>query len=55
MFTCIRLFFFLLSEAGKEGVLPHHDEGVGDTGVEDILSTLYLYIFIWVLSETITN
>ena len=32
--TCINVIFFLLSEAGNEGVLRHHDEGVGETGVE---------------------
>ena len=32
--TCINVIFFLLSEAGSEGVLRHHDEGVGETGVE---------------------
>ena len=31
------VFFFLLRDAGREGVLRHHDEGVGDTGVEDIV------------------
>ena len=29
--------FFLLSDAGREGVRLHQEEGVGDTGVEDIL------------------
>ena len=35
--TWIKLFFFLFREAGSEGVLLHHEDGVGDTGVEDIL------------------
>ena len=29
--------FFLLRDAGREGVRLHQEEGVGDTGVEDIL------------------
>ena len=29
--------FFLLSDAGREGVRLHQEEGVGDTGVDDIL------------------
>ena len=37
--TWIRLFFFLFREAGSEGVLLHQEEGVGDTGVDDILAT----------------
>ena len=29
--------FFLLRDAGREGVRLHQEDGVGDTGVEDIL------------------
>ena len=29
--------FFLLSDAGRDGVRLHQEEGVGDTGVDDIL------------------
>ena len=29
--------FFLLRDAGRDGVRLHQEEGVGDTGVEDIL------------------
>ena len=40
--TWIRLFFFLFREAGSEGVLLHQEEGVGDTGVDDILANRML-------------
>ena len=29
----------MLSDAGRDGVRLHQEEGVGDTGVEDILDT----------------